>query len=71
MGQIIDLPNKGYSVTDVLEASKDVDHIVVIGWRGDDLHFATTDPLSETNLLIDLAKQMLLESCTEVPDQYA
>ena len=63
MSNIIEITSKqpSVSVEDVLEECKDLDAVIVVGWRGDDFHMATSQTnVSDNLLLLELAKRLAL-----------
>ena len=64
MSNVIDITSKadpGVTVEDVLEECSDLDAVIVIGWRGDDFHMATSQTnISDNLLLLELAKRLAL-----------
>jgi hypothetical protein len=63
MSNIFEITSKPptVSVDDVLEECKDLDAVIVIGWRGDDFHMSTSQTnVSDNLLLLELAKRLAL-----------
>jgi len=45
------------------DTARECDRVMVIGWRGDDLYFASsTGDVADLNFLMDLAKASLIDS---------
>lgn len=69
MGNVIDIgcnTKLDIPVKKVLDGAKDLDTVLVIGWRDNDFVMATSDgDLSGNNLLIDLAKRLIMDTMLE------
>ena len=69
IGNVIDIgcnTKLDIPVEKVIEGAKDLDVALVIGWRDNDFVMATSDgDLSSNNLLIDLAKRLIMDTMLE------
>lgn len=47
----------------VLDSAKHLDHVLVLGWDGDDFYCASSkSSINENNLLLDIAKKGFLDA---------
>jgi hypothetical protein len=66
MSNVIDIGCKtklDIPVEKILEASKDLDVAIVIGWRDDNFSLAmSSGDIAEASILLDLAKAVLMDT---------
>ena len=66
MTNVVDFPGITYGdvdAKDVLEAAKDCDEVVVVGWKGDDLYLAMSQSkIADSMLLVRCADRLMMDT---------
>ena len=66
MTNVIDIGGKtklDIPVERILDAAKELDVAIVIGWQGQNFYMSmSSGDVADTNILIDLAKQVLMDT---------